>query len=159
LVAWCGTALIHALTNDWRATGTGKPTERSYFYHDTSANAGLNVTIDTAINVGNIDQGIVLSEGDGTVNLLSMGYMCNKGWKMKRYNPAGSKIVVREMAHEPDRFSPRGGPNTGDHVDILGRASLNALILRIAGGEGEDIGDEVTSKIMEYADKVQVWDD
>lgn len=159
LVARRGTALIDALTNNWRATGTGKPTERSYFYHDTSAHPGLNVTIDTAINQGNIDHGIVLSEGDGTVNLLSMGYMCNKGWKMKRYNPAGTKIVVREMAHEPDRFSPRGGPNTGDHVDILGRASLNELILRIAAGKGDDIEDEVTSKIMEYSDNVKVWDD
>lgn len=101
----------------------------------------------------------MLSEGDGTVNLLSMGYMCNKGWKMKRYNPAGTKVVVREMMHEPDRFSPRGGPNTGDHVDILGRASLNELILRIAAGEGDDIEDEVTSKIMEYSDNVKVWDD
>ncbi|KFY47513.1 hypothetical protein V496_10604 [Pseudogymnoascus sp. VKM F-4515 (FW-2607)] len=139
--------------------GTGKATERSYFYHDTSAHPGLNVTIDTAINQGNIDHGIVLSEGDGTVNLLSMGYMCNKGWKMKRYNPAGTKVVVREMAHEPDRFSPRGGPNTGDHVDILGRTSLNELILRIAAGEGDDIEDDVTSKIMEYSDNVKVWDD
>lgn len=66
---------------------------------------------------------------------------------------------MREMAHEPDRFSPRGGPTTGDHVDILGRASLNELILRIAAGEGDDIGDAVTSKIMEYSDNVQVWDD
>jgi hypothetical protein len=39
--------------------------------------------------------------------------MCAKGWRMKRYNPAGSKIKVFEMPHEPDRFSPRGGPNTG----------------------------------------------
>jgi hypothetical protein len=47
------------------------------------------------------------------VNLLSTGYMCAKGWRMKRYNPAGTKIKVFEMPHEPDRFSPRGGPNTG----------------------------------------------
>lgn len=78
---------------------------------------------------------------------------------MKRYNPAGAKIIVREMAHEPDRFSPRGGPNTGDHVDILGRTSLNELILQIAAGEGDDIQDEVVSDIMEYANKVEVYDE
>ena len=106
-----------------------------------------------------MDHGIILSEGDGTVNLLSLGYMCNKGWKMKRYNPAGAKVVVREMAHEPDRFSPRGGPNTGDHVDILGRTSLNELILKIAAGRGEEIGDEVVSDIMDYANKVEIYDE
>ena len=78
---------------------------------------------------------------------------------MKRYNPAGAKVVVREMAHEPDRFSPRGGPNTGDHVDILGRTSLNELILKIAAGRGEEIGDEVVSDIMDYANKVEIYDE
>jgi phospholipid:diacylglycerol acyltransferase len=40
--------------------------------------------------------------------------MCAKGWRMKRYNPAGVQIKTFEMRHEPDRFSPRGGPNTGE---------------------------------------------
>ena len=44
-------------------------------------------------------------------------------------------------------------------MDILGRASLNELILRIAAGKGDDIEDEVTSNIMEYSNKVKVWDD
>lgn len=144
---------------DAGATGTGKPTERGYFYQDTSLLSGLNLTIDTSVTGGNVDHGVVLSEGDGTVNLLSMGYMCNKGWGMKRYNPAGVKVVVREMAHEPDRFSPRGGPNTGDHVDILGRTGLNELILRIAAGEGDQIGDEVVSRIKEYAENVKITEE
>lgn len=97
-----------------------------------------------------------MGEGDGTVSLLSAGYMCNKGWHMKRYNPAGVKIKVFEMPHEPDRFAPRGGPNTGDHVDILGRQSLNDMILRIAAGHGDQIGENVVSNIMEYADKVKI---
>jgi phospholipid:diacylglycerol acyltransferase len=59
------------------------------------------------------DRGVVMGEGDGTVNLLSTGYMCNKGWRMSRYNPSGIKVTTYEMPHEPDRFSPRGGPNTG----------------------------------------------
>tara|TARA_R110002060_G_scaffold37265_1_gene48330 strand:- start:155 stop:358 length:204 start_codon:yes stop_codon:yes gene_type:complete len=63
------------------------------------------------------------------------------------------------MPHEPDRFSPRGGPNTGDHVDILGRQSLNDLILRVAAGKGEEIGEYVVSKIREYADNVKVYEE
>lgn len=144
--------------------GVGKPTERAYFYReDLDTLTKTNVTIDTAYSpsaddVGgmSIDHGVVLGEGDGTVSLLSTGYMCNKGWRLKRYNPAGAKVTVVEMAHEPDRFSPRGGPNTGDHVDILGRSSLNDLILRVAGGRGEGIQEEVVSRIREYSERVEI---
>ncbi|RFU29111.1 hypothetical protein B7463_g7221, partial [Scytalidium lignicola] len=140
--------------------GIGKPTERAYFYH-TSENplSSLNVTIDTSITQGNVDHGIVMGEGDGTVNLLSVGYMCNKGWNFHRYNPAGIKIKVFEMPHEPDRFSPRGGPNTGDHVDILGRQNLNDMILRVAAGRGHEIQDSIASNIREYSDKVKVYEE
>lgn len=63
------------------------------------------------------------------------------------------------MPHEPDRFSPRGGPNTGDHVDILGRASLNDLILRVAGGKGAHIEENYVTNIREYAEKVKIYED
>ena len=95
--------------------GINKPTERSYFYQEMQdSSSKLNVTIDTTVTVGEVDHGVVMGEGDGTVPLLSTGYMCAKGWRIKRYNPAGAKIVVYEMPHEPDRFNPRGGPNTGE---------------------------------------------
>lgn len=94
--------------------GVGKPTERSYFYReDTDPLSKLNVSIDTLVMNGNVDHGVVMSEGDGTVNLLSLGYMCAKGWNIKRFNPAGAQVKVFEMPHDPERFSPRGGPNTG----------------------------------------------
>jgi len=78
---------------------------------------------------------------------------------MHRYNPAGVKIKVYEMPHEPERFSPRGGPNTGDHVDILGRSSLNDLILRVAGGHGDEIGENIVSNIKTYADRVKIYEE
>lgn len=137
--------------------GMGKPTERNYFYReDTLTN---NVTIDTSFTQPPVDRGVIMGEGDGTVNLLSSGYMCSRGWKIKRYNPAGVKIKVYEMPHEPDNYSPRGGPNTADHVDILGRSSLNDLILRVAGGKGDLIEENIVSNIKEYASKVKVYDD
>ena len=122
-----------------------------------SANSRLDSTVTTAN--GFVDHGVVMGEGDGTVNLLSSGYMCNRGWKINRYNPANIPVVTYEMPHEPDRFNPRGGPNTGDHVDILGRASLNDLILRVAGGKGHLITDTIYSDIQSYSAKVQIYDD
>jgi phospholipid:diacylglycerol acyltransferase len=152
--------------------GIGKETERAYYYRsDDDPLSGLNVTLDTAYTApsageatggggnGNVDHGVVMGEGDGTVNLLSSGYMCAKGWKMKRYNPAGVQVKTFEMKHEPDRFSPRGGPNTADHVDILGRSSLNDLILQVAGGRGELINETIHSNIRAYADKVKVYEE
>ncbi|OCL08655.1 LACT-domain-containing protein [Glonium stellatum] len=140
--------------------GVGKDTERAYYYkEDTDPLTQTNVTIDTGFTNGAVDHGVVMGEGDGTVNLISSGYMCSKGWKIRRYNPAKVHVTVYEMPHEPDRFSPRGGPNTGDHVDILGRSSLNDLILRVAGGRGELIENTIHSNILEYSKKVKVYDD
>ncbi|EEQ30630.1 Phospholipid:diacylglycerol acyltransferase [Microsporum canis CBS 113480] len=144
--------------------GVGKPTERSYFYReDLDPLSKLNVTMDTSVmegeGEGGVDRGVVMSEGDGTVNLLSLGFMGTRGWKIKRYNPARIPIKVYEMPHEPERFSPRGGPNTADHVDILGRSSLNDLILRIAGGKGDSIEENYVSRIKEIASRVKIYDD
>jgi hypothetical protein len=44
-------------------------------------------------------------------------------------------------------------------VDILGRSSLNDLILRVAGGRGHDIEENFVSKIKEYAEKVKVYEE
>ncbi|KAI0012387.1 LACT-domain-containing protein [Xylariaceae sp. FL0662B] len=141
--------------------GVGKPTERAYYYRtpDFPKLTNINITIDTGLTVDEIDHGVIMGEGDGTVSLLSSGYMCSKGWHMKRYNPAGAKISVVEMPHEPERFNPRGGPNTADHVDILGRQTLNELILRVAAGKGYMIEDYIVSNIHEYADKVKIYEE
>ncbi|KAK6850896.1 hypothetical protein PG987_000530 [Apiospora arundinis] len=63
------------------------------------------------------------------------------------------------MPHEPERFSPRGGPNTAEHVDILGRTSLNDFVLRVAAGKGDTIEQNVVSNILEYAPKVKVYEE
>lgn len=141
--------------------GVGKPTERAYYYREPEnpLTSRLNIGIDTGYTEGVVDHGVILGEGDGTVNLMSTGYMCNRGWRMKRYNPAGVKVTVVEMPHEPERFNPRGGPRTADHVDILGRQTLNELVLRVAAGKGDTITDYVVSNIKEYAAKVKIYDD
>ncbi|KAK3904796.1 Phospholipid:diacylglycerol acyltransferase [Staphylotrichum tortipilum] len=126
--------------------GVGKPTERGYYYRapEYGALTNLSMTIDTGLTQGTVDHGVIMGEGDGT------------GWKLKRYNPANVKITVVEMPHEPDRFNPRGGPNTADHVDILGRQNLNEFILKIAAGRGDIIEDHIVSNIRQYADRAKL---
>ena len=39
--------------------------------------------------------------GDGTVPLISLGIHCRKGWKTKKLNPGGVKILTQELRHDP----------------------------------------------------------
>ena len=47
----------------------------------------------------------------------------------------------------------------GDHVDILGRSSLNDLILRVAGGQGDQIEESYVSDIKKYSERVKIYED
>lgn len=44
-------------------------------------------------------------------------------------------------------------------MDILGRSSLNDLILRIAGGRGDLVEENVVSRIEEISGRVRVWNE
>ena len=44
-------------------------------------------------------------------------------------------------------------------MDILGRSSLNDIILRVAGGRGELVEENVVSNISQYADKVKIYEE
>lgn len=101
--------------------------------------------------------GVRMGEGDGTVNLLSLGAMCVEGWKRKRWNPSGIKVVTVELPHNPVSTIPRGGGTTSDHVDILGSTALNEIILKVATGAGDEVQDSFVSRIREYAQRIK-WD-
>lgn len=126
--------------------GVGKPTERAYFYKeiDEKNATKLNVTIDM-----DSKQAVLMSDGDGTVSLLTHA-MCHK-WAERGnpYNPGHSPVTVVEIKHEPDSFDIRGGSKTADHVDILGSALLNELLLKVASGETDSINDSLVTSLRE----------
>lgn len=128
--------------------GVGKPTERAYFYKEVveKNNTGLNVTIDMDTR----DNAVLMSDGDGTVSLLTHA-MCHR-WAEEGdnpYNPGGSKVTIVEIRHEPDSFDIRGGSRTAEHVDILGSARLNELLLAVAAGDGSTIASEYITSLRE----------
>jgi phospholipid:diacylglycerol acyltransferase len=45
--------------------------------------------------------GVKMGEGDGTVNLLSLGAMCVEGWKRPRWNPGSIKVTTIEVRSQP----------------------------------------------------------
>nr|CAG8460517.1 7371_t:CDS:10 [Entrophospora candida] len=147
--------------------GWGKETERRYYY---SHNGGLdfnedgnklnlkeeineffkNIFIDSTMN-SERDPHL---KSDGTVPLISLGYMCTKGWKNPLYNPANIKVITREFQHETTSFDLRGGAKTADHVDIMGNYALTEDVLRVASGD--KLEDRIFSRILEYSEKVQI---
>lgn len=136
--------------------GVGKPTERGYYYQEDenmTAN-GVNVIIDP-----NDPNAVVMGEGDGTISLLTHT-MCHR-WKdpNSKFNPGGIPVKIVEMDHEPDRMDIRGGAKTADHVDILGRAELNELVLQVSAGEGDSIKEKIWSPLDVWASKMDLGKD
>lgn len=125
--------------------GIGKATERAYYYRDADPSVKLDHVIDLEA-----ENPVLLGDGDGTVSLLthSMCHEWQKGSK-SRYNPGNSSVTVVEIKHEPDRFDIRGGAKTADHVDILGSAELNELILKVAAGRDDMIENKYVSRLRE----------
>jgi phospholipid:diacylglycerol acyltransferase len=68
----------------------------------------------------------LLFSSDGTVPLLSLGYMCapSGGWTKYAdlYNPGRSPVITREYLHQvsDNALDVRGGPKASDHVNLLG---------------------------------------
>ncbi|SCU80271.1 LADA_0B06106g1_1 [Lachancea dasiensis] len=114
--------------------GVGNPTERAYVYKQDWEHPDLNFTIDYESS-----EPVLLTDGDGTIPLVSHA-MCQK-WAQgaSPYNPGNSSVKIVEIKHQPDRFDIRGGAKSAEHVDILGSAELNEYILKVAGGVGDTI--------------------
>ncbi|KAI8868810.1 LACT-domain-containing protein [Ramicandelaber brevisporus] len=118
--------------------------------------------IDASLNddTYGIENGVLLSDGDGTVPLLSLGAMCVEGWNHPVYNPAGVNVTTREYKHRPGESlisaatDPRGGPHTADHVDILGNFQLTEDILRIVSGQGGELKNEIHTNIREIGKRI-----
>lgn len=87
--------------------------------------------------------------------LVSLGYMCAKGWRGRgRLNPGGAKVRLREYVHDPAQLSLRGGPGASDHVNILGNEEMLADILRVV--TGREVEERVHSEIFNIVDKIDL---
>jgi len=138
--------------------GVGKATERGYTYYDqTEAPGSFPLPgIKYAIATSAAKNGVRFTEGDGTVPLVSLGYMCVDAWKRKLFNPSGITVYAREYLHKPwsPIKDPRGGPETADHVDILGNLELLEDILAIVTGEKNSNKDRIYSEIVKIAKEI-----
>ena len=149
--------------------GTDLETARSYYFtRDFNASFKYSFRMNTNYNWLDgelVKNGFSFTNGDGTVPLLSLGFMCAKGWRNdERLNPSLMKIKIIEYRDKGENiyqrgFTMRGGKHSGDHIDIMGNQLLIKNILLIAMGYGnndEYVKETVTSKIFEMSDLVNI---
>ncbi|KAG2495385.1 hypothetical protein HYH03_006653 [Edaphochlamys debaryana] len=120
------------------------------------AGAGWSILKDVSHPESSLDVGVQLTDGDGTVPLLSLGAMCRGGWRGRgRLNPGPMRVVTREYRHTPVSLlqggDSRGGPLAAAHIEILGNEVLLADVIRVAAGRGAEVGDAIVSDIDSIA--------
>eukprot|EP00930_Biecheleria_cincta_P098887 TRINITY_DN90541_c0_g1_i1.p1 TRINITY_DN90541_c0_g1~~TRINITY_DN90541_c0_g1_i1.p1 ORF type:complete len:657 (-),score=63.95 TRINITY_DN90541_c0_g1_i1:15-1985(-) len=115
--------------------------------HTTDSEDWLRIDHNFASEAGvdpwgnNIDgvfkSGVSRTDGDGTVPLLSLGYMCSNGWRdFPELNPANVSVWTKETQDHSALVlvDPRGGPATAKHVEIIGNVEFINDVLHIAAG-------------------------
>lgn len=132
--------------------GVGNPTERAYIYQEeeNKGEHSLNVTIRAPTDK---KPTVFFTDGDGTIPLLTHS-MCHKWKTSKAYNPGGAQVKVVELKHDPDRFDLRGGAKTAEHVDVLGSAELNELVLLVAGGRDDKIEEKIVTDLPQWVEEM-----
>lgn len=158
--------------------GVGLQTERAYLYkRNTLANTKLAdqdgsrlcnethfdppLVMDTSI-AGDADQnvsyGVKFTDGDGSVPLLSLGYVCVDAWKRKEFNPSGASVITREYPDSKEFYMGdpmRGGPHASDHVDILGNVDMTEDFLRIVTDHGaKKMKSKIVSDILNITERI-----
>ncbi|KAH3673340.1 hypothetical protein WICMUC_003700 [Wickerhamomyces mucosus] len=129
--------------------GVGNPTERAYIYQEEQNKdiSKLNISISSPSDTKKST--VFFTDGDGTIPLITHS-MCHKWKTSKAYNPGGAQVKVVEIQHDPDRFDIRGGAKTAEHVDILGSAELNELILKVAAGSDHLINERIITDLPKW---------
>ena len=161
--------------------GVGAPTERSYFYkhnledaYSAVDNSSLNGNVrraadppfilDTRIDDPklNVSHGIRYADGDGSVPLLSLGYMSAGPWRDRKsgLNPSNSRTIRREYVHRPsfDSEDPlRKGRYSAEHVDILGNEEMMEDLMKIVSGfDVEEVdNDKIHSDINGIVERIK----
>ncbi|KAI5172366.1 phospholipid:diacylglycerol acyltransferase [Nematocida sp. LUAm3] len=135
--------------------GVGKQTERAYRVIKDEETQLLAIDKRETDKELSLYRGIYTVDGDGTVPLLSTGYMGYAGWKDKKLNPSGIPTINREYVHDPskDLLALRGGPKTAQHINILGNHELIMDLLKIAAGQ--EVEQRIVSDLPKIAENIK----
>ena len=145
--------------------GVGVETERAFFYkrNPDGEVADPPFILDTTVEdpENGIVHGIKYSDGDGSVPLLSLGYMCAGPWSNPNsgLNPSGSEVIIREYQHRTEFLVEdpmRKGPNSAEHVDVLGNHDMLQDFVKIVSGvEVDSITNNIISDIEGIVKRIE----
>ena len=129
--------------------GVGKPSERAYAYERVDdALRPYQLDVDQSRN-GVLTRGVWQVDGDGSIPLVSLGYVCRHWRDNRKLNPANVSVVSREYHHRALPLGVGGfqGKTEGDHVNIMGNEDMIADILSVVAGRAEDVRERIVSDI------------
>lgn len=147
--------------------GVGIPSERSYIYKTSPTSRCKS----TPFRIDSLAEGddtgclrrrgrVYFVDGDGSVPVISAGFMCARGWRGKtRFNPSGVPTYLREYGHKaPASLLEGRGLESGAHIAIMGNVALIEDVLRVAAGaSGVEIGgDRILSEIMRMSERIDL---
>ena len=130
--------------------GAGKPSERAYVYERYAEDPLRPYQLDVAQSQnGTLTRGVWQVDGDGSIPLLSLGYMCREWTRNATLNPANVSTTTREYPHRALPIAVGGfqGTSEGDHVNIMGNEDLITDILTIVAGATADVPERLISDI------------
>lgn len=111
-----------------------------------------------------IRRGVRYTDGDGSVPLLSLGYLCADAWRRESsgLNPSKIPVTTREYKNQREFVVDdpmRGGPRSSEHVDVLGNLDMMEDFLRIVTGYDDERvqEDRIVSDIREIAHRVNSY--
>ncbi|KAK9807752.1 hypothetical protein WJX72_008044 [[Myrmecia] bisecta] len=121
--------------------GYGLLTERGYHYLQEGEGENATFAIDTSVfaDLPPTSNGVMLSDGDGTVPLCSLGLLALEQNRSSGLNPGGMPIYIREYPH-----GGRKG-ESADHVAILSHKAVQDDIIAIL--KGNPLPTHITSSI------------
>ena len=152
--------------------GHGIPTERSYYYRRGKMSGSSDTEVEPPIVMANqVDmedinttRGVRYSDGDGSIPLLSMGYLCADAWQREDsgLNSHGVKVTTREYLNQYEfqvNDPMRSGPKGGEHCDILGNDGMLGDLLRVATDfDVESVNrNKFSSDILEISKRMKEW--
>ncbi|KAI4322355.1 hypothetical protein L6164_022059 [Bauhinia variegata] len=145
--------------------GVGIPTERSYVYKMSPSDKCKSIPFQIDNSAGGeegscLEGGVYFVDGDGSVPVVSAGFMCAKAWRGRtRFNPSGVASYVREYQHKRSAsLLEWRRVESGAHVDIMGNVGMIEDVLRVAAGAtaAEIGGDMIFSDIMKMAERIHL---
>ncbi|KAG5511083.1 hypothetical protein GH5_07289 [Leishmania sp. Ghana 2012 LV757] len=134
--------------------GVGLPAETGYYLmsNPDEANTETLYVGNSSVFDNTTSHGVRMSDGDDTVPLVSLAYMCRavNGWSSNV-----GRVVTREFNHSitgASSLNLRGGKQSAKHVDILGNYELIETILKIASGVDEEGVENPEADEFRYTD-------